>query len=46
MEEYSEEKLKIALNHTLARNVSQAEKQLTSKVNIDGEVELHIGLPD
>lgn len=39
MEEYSEEKLKTALNSVLAKNVTHAEKYLTSKINADGEIE-------
>eukprot|EP00347_Sterkiella_histriomuscorum_P001331 403372443 len=46
MEEYSEEKLKIALNSALAKNTCQAEKHLTSNITVDGEVELQIELPD
>jgi len=46
LEEYSEEKLKIAVNNILAKSLSLNQDKISTKTILGGEIELNVGLPD
>ena len=46
LEEYSEEKLKIAVNNILAKSISSNQDKVSTNTNVGGEIELNVGLPD